>query len=87
MAKKKHFYYVLVFTGEGPVYVTSTDNRKKVAHWKPEEPPKEFEKEDAAWIVVGLNLNGTSAQRIDSPFPITTHPYNYESYNFEVKKK
>lgn len=38
MAKgKKYHYYVLVYTSNGPVYVTSVNNMTKVAHWNKEE--------------------------------------------------
>lgn len=87
MAKKTHHYYVLVFTSEGPVYVTKTDNMKKVAYWEKDQTPKEVTKSDGEWLVIGLNLNGTSAQLVCSPFEIEMHPYNYEGYEVKIEKK
>ena len=87
MPKKTHHYYVLVFTSEGPVYVTKTDNAKKVAYWEKDQTPKEVTKSDGEWLMIGLNLNGHSAQLVCSPFEIEMHPYNYKDYELKIEKK
>jgi hypothetical protein len=39
MAKKQNYYYVLVMTNNGPVFVTSVNNLDKTAYWDKNEKP------------------------------------------------
>lgn len=87
MAKKKYFYYVLVFTNEGPVYVTDIECGSKWAHWKKEEKPMEFNATYAEDLVLGLNLNFHHAVLIKSRFEIDHQPYRYEAYDLKFEKK
>lgn len=88
MAKKYH-YYVLVFTDNGPVYVTSIDNKNKYAHWDKDEAPLSLSASYAEDLVTGLILNFNSAVLVKSLVEITAQPYNYEDYDctFVEKKK
>ena len=56
MAKSKYHYYVLVFSSDGPVYVTSIDNANKYAHWDKSKAPLEFSASYAEDLVMGLNM-------------------------------
>lgn len=88
MAKRKKFYYVLVFTNAGPVYVTKVDNTNKVCYWNDADKPYEFGSEqiavEHAWA---LGLNGTSCVAVVSHCEKETHPYNYEDYDCTFVKK
>lgn len=86
MAKKKNYYYVLVFTNNGPVYVTSVDYSNKTARWDKLEKPLEFTKTSAESLVFGLNCNFTSAVVASVPFEMDYQPYRYSEYEFEVKE-
>ena len=87
MATKKNFYYVLVFTNNGPVYVTSVNNGNRVAHWNVEERPYEMGKQYAEELAWGLRLNGTHAIAVFNPYEIDTQPYNYEEYECKFVEK
>lgn len=87
MTKKKYYYYVLVFTNEGPVYVTSVNNTNKYAHWNKNEAPKEFSATYAEDLVLGLNLNFHHAVLIKSRFEIDKQPYRYDSYEIKFEKR
>lgn len=89
MAKSKYHYYVLVFSSDGPVYVTSINNANKYAHWDKSKAPLEFSASYAEDLVMGLNMNFNSAVMIKSTREITGQPYNYEDYGctFVEKKK
>lgn len=80
MAKKKNYYYVLVFTDNGPVYVTSVDNASHTAWWNKNEPPKAFPKYYAEDLVFGLRCNWHNAVVVSLPVEIDSQPYNYSSY-------
>ena len=88
MANKKNYYYVLVFTNEGPVYVTSVDNSNKMCHWNEKKKPYEFgSKSYAEDIALGLNCNMNSCVMVCSPYEIDSHPYNYEYFDCKFEKK
>ncbi len=86
MAKKQNYWYVLVITIEGCKFVTSTE-RTNYAHWNELEPPKEFSRDTAKDIALGLNLNGTVAYAVCSPWEIENQPYNYKDYKFEIVER
>ena len=86
MAKKKNYYYVLVFTNGGPVYVTSVDYSNKTARWDKSEEPLEFSKSEAESLCFGLRCNFTSAVVVVMPTEVDTQPYLYDMFEFEVKE-
>ena len=87
MAKKQNFYYTMVMTDHGPVFVTSVDNREKVAHWDADEKPLELGKYGAEDLTMGLNLNMHLAFTVCSKFELDNQPYYYSKGGFEWKAK
>ena len=87
MAKSKYHYYVLVFSSDGPVYVTSIDNANRYAHWDKSKAPLEFSASYAEDLVMGLNMNFNSAFMIQSTREIPGQPYNYEYYDCTFVEK
>ena len=83
MAKKKNYWYVLVMTEEGPKFVTKVNYGDKTAEWNMLEEPKEFSKETAKDLVIGLNLNFNIAYAVCQPFELTGQPYRYADGKFE----
>lgn len=83
--KKKNFYYVLVFTSEGPKYVTSTEYH--TAHWDEKEIPLELGKSFADDITRGLLLNGYNAATVCMPLELSHQPYAYDRGHFEFVVK
>lgn len=86
MAKQKNHYYVLVFTGHGPVYVTDIDYSNKTARWNKSDKPKEFSKSEAENLCFGLRCNFTSAVVVYMPTEVENQPYRYDDFEFEVKE-
>ena len=86
MSKKKTYYYVLVFTSTGPVYVTGIPERN-YAQWDKEKQPKDLTKYMAEDIAMGLKLNGYSAEMVVTPIELTSQPYRYGFGGFEWKMK
>ena len=82
----KNYYYVLVFTNEGPVYVTYIHNATRTAVWKKDEKPQAFPKYYAEDLVLGLNLNGHHAVMVVSKYKLC-HPYNYSFYDCKFEQK
>lgn len=78
MAKKKNYYYVLVFTNAGAVYVTGRNNSENVAYWNKEEKPLEMSRNVAEDLVFGLQCNCTNAVMVCNPRPIEAQPYRYK---------
>ena len=89
MAKtnKKHFYYVLVFTNGGPVYVTSVNYSNKTAHWNKDEKPLEMTKSNAQDLSFGLNCNFIQAVVVEQFYELETQPYRYDAFEIEFKEK
>ena len=85
MAKKQNYYYVLVMTGHGPVFVTSVNNTDKVAHWDGTEAPKELGKYRADDLAMGLTLNGNVAFTVCAKYELETQPYMYSKGQFVWK--
>lgn len=85
MARKNH-YYVLVFTNEGPKYVTGTGEHH-MAYWNELGEPKEFAKSVAEDMVFGLRCNWYQAVLVTTPVELKDQPYNYEDYKIEWKLK
>ena len=86
MANKKYHYYVLVFTNEGPKYVTALKTGK-YAEWKTENKPLEMSASWAEEIYKGLNLNFHLCVLVKSVYEIDTHPYNYNDFKLNFEKK
>ena len=85
MAKKKTYYYVLVMTNYGPVFVTKV--YRKTAEWQKDKAPLELSKEWANDIALGLTLNGYPAFVVAQPWEVEMHPYRYEIGEFKWEKK
>lgn len=73
---KKKYCYILVFTHEGPKYVTSCDYFSKCCKWDGSSPLC-FRHDDAVAIIYGLSLNGFQAVCVTSPHEIECQPYRY----------
>ena len=80
--KKTSHYYVLVFTEEGPVYVTSVNYADKVAYWDKKGFPLEMTKSSASELAACLSLNFHSAVAVVSPYELECQPYYYSSGKF-----
>lgn len=78
MAKAQNHFYILVFTEDGPIYVTGLDYANKYAHWNRLEKPLEINEVKAQDVVLGLNLNGYLAQVVKSKWEIEGQPYRYK---------
>ena len=87
MTKKKNFYYVLVFTETGAVYVTGVNWKNKTANWNREEKPLEMGQSTAENLVFGLNCNFTNAVLVKHPYEIETQPYNYKDFECKFTRK
>lgn len=82
MANKKYHYYILVLTTKGPVFVTGIPSRH-TAEWDESKVPKEFDKEYAQDIVLGLSCNGYTAFMVQMKWEINSQPYFYDKGHFE----
>ena len=82
MAKQTNWYYVLVLTNQGPVFVTKIGEHK-TAYWDKSEKPKEFSKSFAEDLTLGLNLNFHVAFMVCSKFELDSQPYRYNMGHFE----
>ena len=89
MAKKQtKKYYILVFTQDGPKYLTSLDYHTKTAHWDTDEKPYEFSSyESALDIHIGLLWNGHMSVISVAEYDIEHHPYNYKDYEISFKER
>lgn len=81
MAKKTNYYYVLVLTKTGPVFVTGEGDHH-MAYWDRSKPPMELSRDYAKDMVIGLNLNGHMAFTVVMPFELETQPYCYDLGKF-----
>ena len=82
MAKKTKWYYVLVLTNQGPVFVTGI-GEGKTAFWNCNEKPKEFSKDWSEDMAFGLTINGHMAYSICTRYELTNQPYLYSKGHFE----
>ena len=87
MSSKRNHYYVLVFTDNGPVYVTSVSNLERYSVWDKTKAPKEFPKYYAEDIALGLNLNCYQAVVVASRYEIEYQPYNYTDFECKFVEK
>lgn len=79
---QKIYYYVLVFTDDGPIYVTKLGDGK-TAYWDKLEKPLELSKNYAEQMALGLTWNGSSAVCVSSLYEIDSQPYVYEYYSIQ----
>lgn len=77
MASNKNYYYVLVITDNGPVFVTGTGEHH-TAYWAMDKEPKEFTRSRAEDITLGLGLNGYPSYTVVSPWKLDYQPYPYD---------
>ena len=87
---KKNFWYVLVMTDGGPIFVTSVEYHGKTAYWNKDEKPCEFDKFSAQDLALGLNWNFHTAYAICQPFEIDRQPYRYDGWKIkweEIEKE
>lgn len=82
MAKKKSYYYVLVFTEEGPCYVTSVDYSSKTAFWNVSEKPLSMDKASAEDLAFCLSVNFHSAVMVTVSYELDYQPYRYDFGTF-----
>ena len=87
MAKKQNYYYVLVMTNNGAVFVTSIDYKNKMARWDKTEKPLEMGKYRAEDLTLGLNLNFNLAFTVCSKFELDEQPYRYDVGEFMWQSK
>jgi hypothetical protein len=87
MATTKNHYYILVFTDNGPVYVTSVNYAEKSARWEKDKAPKEFSRSTAEDLVFGLRCNWHNAVVVTLPVEIDCQPYNYKDYDCRFVEK
>ena len=85
-SKKKYYYYVLVFTNEGPKYVTEI-LPNHWCKWNENDAPLEMSASYAEDVYTGLCLNFNTAVLVKSRFEITHHPYRYEDFQIKFEKK
>ena len=83
---KKNYYYTLVFTDGGPVYVTGLGEHH-TAFWDCDKPPMELGKSLADDVSWGLRLNLFSAVTVVCSHEITGQPYNYADWDIEFVKR
>ena len=83
--KKQNYWYVLVLTEGGPVFVTSYSLSPKEAYWKKDEAPKELSADFAKDLALGLTWNGNVAFAVCSKFELDQQPYRYDMGQFEWK--
>ena len=82
--KQKEFWYILVITNDGPVFVTGVKySPHKYAEWNKDEKPLELGKNAAKDVALGLMLNFTQAYPICAPIELTNQPYFYDKGRLE----
>ena len=79
---KDIFWYVLVCTDNGPIYVTG-EGSHHTAYWDKNSSPISFNKSYALDMARGLCWNGYHAVAICSEWEIENQPYAYYRGHFE----
>ena len=88
MAKKqKEYWYVIVMSNNGAVFVTETNNWERIARWDKDKKPMQFTKSDAQYLSMALTMNGKPAFAVGNSWEITSQPYRYDIGNFYWRKK
>ena len=83
MASKKNYWYVIVMTNNGAVFVTSTNNFERVAYWDKDKAPKEMNKSDAQYLATALTINGHLSYAVCQTWQIDNQPYLYQTGEFK----
>lgn len=83
---RKNYYYVLVFTDCGPVYVTST-GKEKTAYWDALEKPLALPRYKAEQIAMGLNLNFYTTVIVLMPYELENQPYLYDKFQIKWEER
>lgn len=83
MAKKKNYWYVLVMSDDGPVFVTKINYGDRTAEWNKLEKPLEMDKDRAQELTLGLNLNLNISFAVCQPFELDHQPYRYSDWHIE----
>ena len=84
---KKNFWYVLVMSDGGPVFVTSVNYANKTAEWDKSEKPLELDVNRAQDLAMGLCLNFHMAYAVCQSFELDSQPYNYQHWNIKWEEK
>ena len=79
--QQKEYNYVMVFTDNGPKFVTECHYVGRICKWDG-KIPMEFYHDDASYLAMALTVNGNYAIAVCSRFQIETQPYNYEKGQF-----
>lgn len=87
MSKTKYFYYVLVMTNYGAVFVTSINNAERTAKWNKLEKPLKMSKKDAEFMAKALTWNGNLAYAVTTEYELSYQPYLYQTGEFKWMKK
>ena len=87
MSKTKYFYYVLVMTNYGAVFVTSINNAERTARWDKLEKPLNMSKKDAEFMAKALTWNGSLAYAVTTEYELSYQPYLYQTGEFKWVKK
>lgn len=85
-AKEKEYWYVLVITEDGPIFVTKVNNSDRTAEWDPMKKPLKMTKAKAEDLMTGLNLNFNTSYAVCQSFEITNQPYNYDKWHIEWRE-
>jgi len=87
--KKKNFWYVIVMTNNGPVFVTKINRSDKTAEWHKDEKPLEMGESVAKDLAMGLMCNMTSAYAVYNFYELDHQPYLYNrgQFKWEPNKK
>lgn len=85
MAQRKNYWYVLVLTDYGPVFVTGISYADRTAHWDKLEKPLLMDKSNAQDLALGLNCNLYTSYAVCQPFELDCQPYLYNKGQFTWK--
>lgn len=83
--RKKNYYYVLVFTHQGPKYVTRIDHQKNMCFWDGFKPLEFGNLESARINAMDLSVNGNHAVPVSIGWSIDNQPFCYDAGQFEWK--
>lgn len=83
----KKYWYVLVMTDHGAVFVTDIDKNTNMAEWDKMKSPCRFSKQMAEELSIGLRCNGNTAYAVESTLEDERQPYLYKFGQFEWKEK
>ena len=81
--RQKNYWYILVHTSRGPVFVTGYGNGHKEVLFERTEKPMELSKEMAMDIAFGLTVNGWLATAVCSKFEFEAQLYRYSDGEFK----